>query len=222
VAINKIVPDVDAALSGVGDDCVLLVSGFGGAGAPSTLLEALARQNLRGLTVVSNNAGIGREGLAALLAAGSVRRIICSYPRMQGSVVFNELYERGEIALELCPQGTLSERIRAGGAGIGGFYVRTGAETSLTDGREHRILDGREHVFEEPLRGDFALIRALRADRWGNLTYNKAARNFGPTMAMAATTTIVEVSEVVPLGSLDPESIVTPGIFVQRVVEVDG
>ena len=218
--INKIVDDVDAALAGIGDDCVLLVSGFGGAGAPATLLEALAAHKVRGLTVVSNNAGIGHEGLAALMAAGSVRRIICSYPRMQGSVVFNDLYERGEIDLELCPQGTLSERIRAGGAGIGGFYTRTGAETELTEGREHRMLGGHNHVFEEPLRGDFALLRAARADRWGNLTYNKAARNYGPTMAMAATTTIAEVAEVVPLGSLDPEVIVTPGIFVQRVIEV--
>jgi 3-oxoadipate CoA-transferase alpha subunit len=218
--INKVVADVDAAVEGIASGCTLLVSGFGGAGAPVTLLEALAGRGLRDLTVVANNAGTGSGGLAALLASGAVARIVCSYPRMPGSFVFDGLYDRGQIELELCPQGTLSERIRAGGAGIGGFYTRTGAGTDLTAGREHRVLAGQVHVFEPPLRGDFALVRAARADRWGNLVYHKAARNFGPTMAMAADVSVAEVAEVVPLGALDPEVIVTPGIFVQRVVVV--
>jgi 3-oxoadipate CoA-transferase alpha subunit len=220
MAIDKIVMSLDAALEGITDGSTLMVSGFGGAGAPTTLLDELAGRGLRRLTVISNNAGSGTDGLAALLASGAVTRVVCSYPRMPGSVVFEQLYARGEIELEVCPQGTLSERIRAGGAGIGGFFTSAGADTELGQGKEHRILDGRDHIFEYPLRGDFALLRAERADRWGNLVYNKAARNFGPTMAAAAATTIVEVSSVVPLGALDPEVIVTPGIFVQRVIEV--
>jgi 3-oxoadipate CoA-transferase alpha subunit len=220
MAIDKVATSLDAALEGITDGSTLMVSGFGGAGSPATLLEELAGRHLSGLTIISNNAGSGTEGLAALLLSGAVARVVCSYPRMPGSVVFEQLYARGEIELEVCPQGTLSERIRAGGAGIGGFYTSTGADTELGLGKEHRVLDGRDHVFEYPLRADFALIRAERADRWGNLVYNKAARNFGPTMAAAATTTIVEVSSVVPLGGLDPEVIVTPGIFVQRVIEI--
>jgi len=220
MAIDKIVPDVASALDGIADGSTLLVGGFGGAGTPQALLDELAGRGLRDLTVIANNAGTGRTGLAALLAAGSVRKVICSYPRMPGSVVFDDLYDRGQIELELTPQGTLSERIRAGGAGIGGFYTPTGAGTQLAEGREVRILGGRAHVFETPLTGDFALVRARCADRWGNLVYDKVGRNFGPTMAMAATTTIVETDEVVALGELDPEHIVTPGIFVQRVVKV--
>jgi 3-oxoadipate CoA-transferase, alpha subunit len=221
MAIDKVVTSLDAALEGLTHGSTLMVSGFGGAGAPTTLLEELARRRLSGLSVISNNAGSGTQGLAALLASGAVARVVCSYPRMPGSVVFEELYARGEIELEVCPQGTLSERIRAGGAGIGAFYTSAGADTELARGKEHRVLDGRNHVLEYPIRADFALIRAKRADRWGNLVYNKAARNFGPTMAAAAATTIVEVSSVVPLGDLDPEVIVTPGIFVQRVIEVN-
>jgi 3-oxoadipate CoA-transferase alpha subunit len=220
MAIDKVATGLDAALEGITDGSTLMVSGFGGAGSPTTLLEALAGRHLSGLTIISNNAGSGTEGLAALIASGAVARIVCSYPRMPGSVVFEQLYEQGEIELEVCPQGTLSERIRAGGAGIGGFFTAAGADTELGRGKEHRVLDGRDHVLEYPLRADFALIRAERADRWGNLVYNKAGRNFGPTMAAAAATTIVEVSSVVPLGALDPEVIVTPGIFVQRVIEV--
>jgi 3-oxoadipate CoA-transferase, alpha subunit len=220
MAIDKVVTSLDAALEGITNGSTLMVSGFGGAGAPTTLLEALAGRRLSGLTVISNNAGSGTEGLAALLASGAVARVVCSYPRMPGSVVFEQLYDRGEIELEVCPQGTLSERIRAGGAGIGGFFTSAGAETELGRNKEHRILDGRDHVLEYPLRADFALIRAELADRWGNLVYRKAARNFGPTMAAAAATAIVEVSSVVPLGALDPEVIVTPGIFVKRVIEV--
>jgi 3-oxoadipate CoA-transferase, alpha subunit len=218
--MNKVVSSVEEAVEGITDGSVLMVSGFGGAGSPAVLLEAVARQKLRDLTIIGNNAGAGKEGLAALLASGAVRKVVCSYPRMPGSVVFDELYYRGEIELELCPQGTLSERIRAGGAGIGGFYTPVGSDTELGRDREHRILNGRDHVLEFPLKADFAFIRAYKGDRWGNLVYNKAARNFGPTMAMAATTTVVEVAEVLPLGSLDPEAIVTPGVFVQRILKV--
>jgi 3-oxoadipate CoA-transferase alpha subunit len=218
--IDKIVDGPDAALAGLGDGCTIMVSGFGGAGAPTVLLEALVALNRRNLTVISNNAGSGRTGLAALLASGAVSRIVCSYPRMPGSVVFEELYGAGRIELEVCPQGTLSERIRAGGAGLGGFYSPVGVDTDLAGDREVRVIDGRRWLLELPLRADFALIRAHKADRWGNLVYRKAARNFGPTMAMAADTTVVEAEEVVPLGELDPEGVVTPGVFVDRVLPV--
>ena len=218
--IDKIVPDVGAAVAGIRDGDTIMVSGFGGAGAPLRLLDVLAERGLRDLVVIANNAGTGTTGLAALLAAGAVRRVVCSYPRMPGSVVFDALYDAGSIELDLVPQGTLSERIRAGGAGIGAFYTPTGVGTLLTAGRETREFDGRVHVLERPLVADHALVRAHRGDRWGNLVYDKVGRNYGPTMAMAATNTIVEVNEVVELGALDPESIVTPGIYVQRVVEV--
>ena len=218
--MNKIVDSVPSAVDDIGDGSTILVSGFGGAGSPVALLECLAQRGLKDLTVIANNAGSGTGGLAALLASGAVRKIVCSYPRMAASDVFQDLYGSGRIELELCPQGTLSERIRAGGAGIGGFFTRVGAETELAAGRETRMIDGHLQVLESPLRGDFALLRALHGDRWGNLTYRKAARNFGPTMAMAASVTVAEVQEVVPLGSLDPEHVITPGVFVQRVVEV--
>jgi 3-oxoadipate CoA-transferase alpha subunit len=218
--IDKIVSDVDAALDGIGDGDTIMVGGFGGAGAPTHLLDALAQRGLSDLTVVANNAGSGTEGLAGLLRAGSVRRIVCSYPRMPGSVVFDELYAAGSIELELVPQGTLSERIRAGGAGIAAFYTPTAVGTDLALGREVRSFDGRDHLLELALVADHALIRARRADRHGNLVYDKVGRNFGPTMAMAATNTVAEVDEVVELGALDPECIVTPGVFVQRVLEV--
>ena len=218
--INKIVPDVAAALDGIGDGDTIMVGGFGGAGAPVRLLDELAARALSGLTIIANNAGSGTTGLAALLGAGAVRRIVCSYPRMPGSVVFDELFAAGAVELELVPQGTLSERIRAAGAGIGAFYTPTGVGTLLGEGRETRRFDGRPYVLETPLRADYALVRARCGDRWGNLVYDKVGRNFGPTMAMAATTTVAEVEEVVELGALDPETIVTPGIFVQRVVAV--
>jgi 3-oxoadipate CoA-transferase alpha subunit len=220
VPINKIVDSLDAALAGVDDGSTLMINGFGGAGAPTALLEGLVVKGLRNLTVISNNAGSGRTGLAALLASGAVSRIICSYPRMPGSVVFEELYQAGRIHLEVCPQGTLSERIRAGGAGIGGFYTQVGVGTELAADRETREIDGKQWLLELPLRADFALIRAHRADRWGNLVYRKAARNFAPTMAMAGVTTVVEAERVVDLGELDPERVVTPGVFVDRVFEV--
>lgn len=220
MTIDKIYRGVDEALEVVQDGATILVGGFGDAGAPLTLLDALARRRPKDLVVVSNNAGTGRSGVAALLDAGCVRKIVCSYPKSAGSFVFDELYEAGRLELELVPQGTLSERIRAGGAGIAGFYTRTGARTLLTQGREHRRFGDHEFVLEAALTGDVALIRASLADRWGNLTYRKSARNFAPTMAMAATTTIVEATRIVPLGRIDPETVITPGVYVDRVVEV--
>lgn len=218
--INKIVHSMSEALTGVQDGATVLVGGFGEAGSPVALLEALSDLGLSDLTVVSNNAGAGRRGLAALLAAGAVRKVICSYPRKPGSEVFGELYAVGAIELELVPQGTLSERIRAAGAGIGGFFTRTGADTILSEGKERRVIDGHDYVFETPLHADLALIKGYRADRWGNLVYRKTARNYGPAMATAAAITVAEVDEVVELGGLDPEAIVTPGIYVDRVLEV--
>jgi 3-oxoadipate CoA-transferase alpha subunit len=218
--IDKRVASVAEAVADIPDGAVVLVSGFGDAGNPTELVHALIDQGARDLTVVNNNAGNGRVGLAALLAAGRVRKMICSYPRSSHSVVFEELYRSGRIELETVPQGTLAERLRAGGAGIGGFYTPTAVGTPLAQGKEVRRLDGRDYVLERPLRADFALVKAERADRWGNLTYRLAARNFGPVMCMAATTTIVQARKVVGLGELEPEHIVTPGIFVQRVVEV--
>jgi 3-oxoadipate CoA-transferase alpha subunit len=218
--IDKTVASVAEAVADIRDGAVVLVSGFGDAGNPTELVHALIDQGARELTVVNNNAGNGRVGLAALLAAGRVRKMICSYPRSSHSVVFEELYRAGRIELETVPQGTLAERLRAGGAGIGGFYTPTAVGTPLADGKEVRDLDGRDYVLERPLRADFALVKAERADRWGNLTYRLAARNFGPVMCMAASTTIVQARKVVGLGEIDPEHVVTPGIFVDRVVEV--
>lgn len=218
--INKVVSTLADAVRGVRDESVVLVGGFGNAGIPVELLHALIDQGARDLTIVSNNAGSGRTDLAALLAAGRVRKIICSYPRTSGSTVFEELYAEGRIELELVPQGTLSERIRAGGAGIGGFFTPTGVGTKLAKGKETRRIGDRDYVLERPIKADVALIKAERADRWGNLVYRAAARNFGPTMAMAARLTAVQVREIVDLGALDPETIVTPGIFVDRVVAV--
>jgi 3-oxoadipate CoA-transferase, alpha subunit len=212
--------DVDDAVADVPDGATVLVGGFGSAGQPVELIDALRRHGAGDLTVVSNNAGNGDSGLAALLAAGLVRRIVCSFPRQSDSYVFDRLYRDGRIELELVPQGTLAERLRAAGAGIGAFYCRTGVGTPLAEGKEVRTIDGRDHLLEFPIRGDVALIKAHRADTAGNLVYRKTARNFGPVMATAATTTVVQVSEVVEAGGLDPESVVTPGIYVDRVVAV--
>ena len=220
--VNKIVPDLAQAVAGIQDGATVMIGGFGNAGMPSALIDALIAQGAGGLTIVNNNAGNGDTGLAALLAAGRVKKIICSFPRQVDSHVFDRLYRAGEIELELTPQGNLAERIRAAGAGIGGFFTPTGYGTLLAEGKEMRVIDGRHYVFEKPIHADFALIKARRGDRWGNLVYRKAARNFGPIMAMAAKCTIAQVDEVVPLGELDPEVIVTPGIFVQRVVQVGG
>ena len=202
------------------DGAAVMVGGFGEAGLPSALLGALLDQGARDLTIISNNAGSGEDGIARLLAAGRVRKVICSFPRSTNSETFAELYRAGKVALELVPQGTLSERIRAAGAGIPAFFTPTGADTSLADGKEQRSFDGRAHLLEYALSSDFALIRADRADHEGNLVYHLAARNFGPIMAMAATTTIAEVQSVVAPGELDPEAIVTPGIFVDRLAQV--
>ena len=220
--IDKRFASIENALAGIRDGSVILVGGFGNAGSPIPLLEALIDQGASDLTIVSNNAGEGDFGLAALMKAGRVSKIICSYPRSSGSVIFEELYGQGKIDLEVVPQGTLSERMRAAGAGIGGFYTPTSAGTLLAEGKETREIEGKLHVLELPLKGDVALIKADLADRWGNLTYNKSARNFGPTMAMAADLTIAQVRQIVDLGEISPELVVTPGIFVDRVVKEGG
>jgi 3-oxoadipate CoA-transferase alpha subunit len=220
--INKISDSLQAAVAGVHDGATVMIGGFGNAGMPAALIDALIEQGARELTIVNNNAGNGDTGLAALLRARRVRKIICSFPRQADSYVFDALYAAGEIELELTPQGNLAERIRAAGAGIGGFFTPTGFGTLLAEGKETRVIDGRSYVLESPIHADFALIKAHRGDRWGNLVYRKTARNFGPIMAMAARCTIAQVSEVVELGELDPENIVTPGIFVQRVVAQGG
>lgn len=208
----------DAAVAGIEDGSTVLVGGFGMAGMPVRLIDALIRQGATDLTVVSNNAGNGDTGLAALLAKGRVRKMICSFPRQHDSWVFDGLYKAGEIDLELVPQGNLAERMRAAGAGIGAFFTPTGAGTELAEGKEIRDIDGRTYVLEYPIRGDVALIGAHQADRMGNLVYRKTARNFAPVMATAASTVIVEVTDVVDTGALDPEAIVTPSIYVDRVV----
>jgi 3-oxoadipate CoA-transferase alpha subunit len=214
----EIAPDTDAAVRGIADGSTVLVGGFGPAGQPYALIDALRRTGAKDLTVVNNNAGNGTTGLAALLATGQVRKIICSFPRQTDSFVFEELYRAGRIELEVAPQGNLAERIRAAGAGIGAFYTPTGAGTMLAEGKENRVIDGREHVLEFPIHADVALIRAHTADEAGNLVYRKTGRNFGPIMATAARLTVAEVVRVVPVGALDPESVVTPSIFVDRVV----
>jgi 3-oxoadipate CoA-transferase alpha subunit len=217
--INKIIPTLEEAIADIHDGATVMIGGFGNAGMPSALIDALIAQGARDLTIVNNNAGNGDTGLAALLKARQVRKIICSFPRQTDSHVFDALYRAGEIELELTPQGNLAERIRAAGAGIGGFFTPTGYGTLLAEGKETRLINGRHYVLESPIHADFALIKALRGDRWGNLVYRKTARNFGPIMAMAAKCAIAQVSEIVELGELDPENIVTPGIFVQRVVK---
>ena len=207
-------------MADIHDGATVLVSGFGGAGMPTELLHALIEQGARELTVVSNNAGNHETGLAALIKAGRVRKVICSFPKASHSWVFDDLYRRGGIELECVPQGTIAERLRAAGAGLGGFFTPTAYGTELAAGKETRIIDGRGHVFETPLHGDFALVKADLADRWGNLTYRGTGRNFNPIMAAAGRLTIVQTQHVADLGSLDPEVIVTPGLFVDRVIHV--
>jgi len=218
--IDKRVATPTAAVTGIVDGATVLIGGFGNSGVPVELVHALLEQGAGDLTVVTNNAGSGDTDVAALIREGRVRRIICSYPRSAGSVWFEQFWHAGKIELELVPQGTLSERMRAAGAGLGGFFTPTGADSLLAEGKEVRVIDGRRHVFERPLPADVALIKADRADRWGNLVYRTAARNFGPTMATAATLTVAQVRSFVELGELDPEAVVTPGIFVDRVVQV--
>ena len=215
--INKEVQNITAAVSYINDGAVILSGGFGDAGAPISLLEALTKTDVKNLTIVSNNAGEGNYGLAALMKSGKVAKIICSYPISAGSIVFQNLYNNNKIQLDVVPQGTLSERMRAAGAGIGAFFTPTSAGTKLGEGKETRIIEGIEHVLEYPLKGDIALILAKKADRLGNIIYDKSARNFSPVMAMAATTTIVQVEELVEVGEMDPELIITPGIFIDYI-----
>ncbi|MEO7762271.1 MAG: 3-oxoacid CoA-transferase subunit A [Casimicrobiaceae bacterium] len=224
--INKIVPTIAAALADVRDGSTVLIGGFGTAGIPIELIDGLIAQGAKNLTIVNNNAGNGDTGLAALLKAGRVRKVICSFPRQTDSHVFDALYRAGKLELELVPQGNLAERLRAAGAGIGAFFTPTGYGTELAltaDGtpKETREIDGRHYVLEYAIKGDVALIKAERGDRWGNLVYRMAARNFGPVMATAAKLTVATVHEIVELGALDPESIVTPGIHVTRIVKID-
>lgn len=219
--IDKTVDTLDAAVAGIPDGATVMIGGFGTAGQPKELIEALIRQGARDLTVVNNNAGNGDTGLAALLKAGRVRKILCSFPRQSDSHVFDALFRAGKIELEVVPQGNLAERIRAAGAGIGAFFTPTGFGTLLAEGKEIRRINDRDYVLEYPIHADFALIKAEAADRWGNLVYRKTARNFGPIMASAADCAVAQVSHMVALGDLDPENIVTPGIFVQRVVQID-
>jgi len=218
--INKFFASPQAALADVADGSTILIGGFGNAGMPAELIDALIAQGARELTIVSNNAGNADTGLAALLKEKRVRKILCSFPRQVDSWHFDALYRAGEIELELVPQGTLAERIRAAGAGVGAFYTPTAYGTRLAEGKETRRIGDRDYVLEYPIHADYALIKAERADRWGNLVYRKSARNFGPIMASAASCAVVQVRETVELGVLDPESIVTPGIFVKRVVRV--
>jgi len=206
---------------GIQDGATVLVSGFGGAGQPHELIDALIDQGAKDLVLVNNNAGNGETGIAKLMKLGRVRKIICSFPRQVDSHVFDGLFRAGKIELELVPQGTLAERIRSGGAGIGGFYTRTAVGTVLAEGKEVRTIDGQDYIYEPPIYADVALVKALRADRWGNLVYRKTARNFGPVMATAANLSVVQVYDTVELGELDPEAIVTPGIYVDRVVRVE-
>ena len=216
--IDKICASVEAALAGVQDGSTVMIGGFGGAGQPAELIDALIAQGAKELVIVNNNAGNGDYGLAALLKAGRVRKIVCSFPRQTDSHVFDGLYRAGKLELELVPQGNLAERIRAAGAGIGAFFTPTGYGTPLSRGKETRRIDGRMYVLEHPIHAEVALIKAERGDRWGNLTYRKTARNFGPIMAAAAKLTVASVHEIVPLGGIDPEVVVTPGLYVQRVV----
>lgn len=218
--IDKIMTSIPAALAGIPDGATIMIGGFGSAGQPTELVDGLLAQGAKDLVIVNNNAGNGEIGVAALLKANRVRKIICSFPRQVDSHVFDALYRDGKIELELVPQGNLAERIRAAGAGIGAFYTPTGYGTDLASGKEVREINGRMYILEHPIFADYALIKAEKGDRWGNLTYRKTARNFGPIMASAAAVTIASVHDIVDLGDLDPECIVTPGIYVEYVVQV--
>jgi 3-oxoadipate CoA-transferase alpha subunit len=211
---------IDSALSDIHDGATIMIGGFGLAGQPQELIDGLISRGAKNLTIVNNNAGNGEVGLALLIKSGFVKKIICSFPRQSDSYIFDEAFLAGRIELEVVPQGNLAERIRAAGAGIGGFFTPTGFGTLLAEGKETRTIDGKNYVLESPIHADFALIKAHKADRLGNLIYRKTARNFGPVMATAAKTTVVQVSEIVDTGSLDPETIITPAIFVNRIVEV--
>ena len=221
LVIDKFFASAEAALADIPNGATVMIGGFGNAGMPAALIDTLIAQGARDLTIVNNNAGNGDTGLAALLKAKRVKKILCSFPRQADSWHFDALYRSGEIELELVPQGTLAERIRAAGAGIGAFFTPTGYGTPLADGKETRQIDGRMQVLEYPIHADVALIKAERGDRWGNLTFRKAARNFGPVMAMASDRTVASVYDIAELGELDPENVVTPGIFVSKIVKVE-
>lgn len=216
--INKVVPSFADAVAGLANGASIMISGFGEAGVPAELIEAVVEHGATDLTIISNNAGTGEIGIAALIKANRVRKVICSYPRMAGSKHFEERYRSGDLELELVPQGNLAARIQAAGSGLGAIFTPTGYGTMLAEGKETREIDGKHYVLEYPIQADVALIKARAADRWGNLVYRKAGRNFGPIMAMAGKQTIVQVDEIDELGTLDPETVVTPGIFVDRVV----
>ena len=220
--IDKTIPSCRDAVADIHDGATVMIGGFGTAGMPDELIDALIEHGAKDLTIVNNNAGNGDTGLAALIAKKRVRKVVCSFPRQTDSHHFDAAFHAGEIELELVPQGNLAARIQAAGAGLGAIFTPTGFGTELAAGKETREIDGRQYVLEYPIRADFALVKAWQGDRWGNLVYRKTARNFGPIMAMAATTTIVQVADIVELGALDPEHVVTPGIFVQRVVAVGG
>jgi len=222
VSRAQVLKTTDEAVAGIEDGSTVLIGGFGLAGMPSDLVDALIRQGAKDLTIVSNNAGNGEVGLAALLKAGQVRKILCSFPRQVDSYVFDGLYRAGKIELEVVPQGNLAERMRAAGAGIGAFFCPTAVGTPLADGKETREIDGRTYVLEYPIKGDYAFVSAYQADTLGNVVYRKTGRNFGPVMATAARTTIVQVQAVVKVGTLDPEAVVTPSIYVDRIVPVEG
>src|SRR5258706_7647949 len=222
LVIDKLFPTVEAALADMPDGATVMIGGFGNAGLPAVLIDALIAHGARDLTIVNNNAGNGDTGLAALLKAKRVKKILCSFPRQADSWHFDALYRAGELELELVPQGTLAQRIRAAGAGVGAFYTPTAFGTNLAEGKETRRIGDRDYVLEDPIHADYALIKADRADRWGNLVYRKSARNFGPIMAAAAKGTVVQARETVDLGPLDPEGTVTPGIFVRRIMRVAG
>ncbi|RLL17957.1 3-oxoacid CoA-transferase subunit A [Acinetobacter chengduensis] len=218
--MNKVHHSAYELLQNIPNSATILIGGFGTAGQPAELIDILIETGAKDLTIVCNNAGNGDYGLAKLLKAGCVRKMVCSFPRQADSYVFDELYRAGKVELELVPQGNLACRIQAAGMGLGAVFTPTGFGTLLAEGKETRHIDGKDYVLEYPIKADFALIKAHKGDRWGNLVYNKAARNFGPIMAMAATTTIAQVAEVVELGELDPEHIITPGIFVNHVVQI--
>jgi 3-oxoadipate CoA-transferase alpha subunit len=218
--MNKIRPSLQDALADIPDGASIMIGGFGDAGVPFEMIDALVEQGAKGLTIISNNAGTGEEGIAKLIKLDRVKKIVCSFPRQADSKAFDERYLKGELILDLVPQGNLAERIRAAGAGIGAFFTPTAYGTLLADGKETREIDGRHYVLEYPIRADYAFIKAHKGDALGNLVYRKTARNFGPVMATAAACTIAQVSEVVAVGDLDPEHVVTPGIFVKRVVAV--
>lgn len=220
--LNKLVNSISDALEGVKDGVSIMISGFGDAGSPFELMHAILDTGARDLTVISNNAGTHERGIALLMMENRVRKVVCSFPRSSGAHVMDEKYKRGEVELDLVPQGTLVEKIRCGGSGIAAFYTKTALGTPLGEGKEVKIINGEAYIMEEAIKADFALIKGMSGDRWGNIVYDKTSRNFGPLMAMAAETTVVQVEKIVELGEINPEHVITPGIFVDRVIQLKG